>query len=108
MSKSSQQKGRRGEIELCNVLRECGISAEPGQAVGFGCTPDVVGISGIHAEVKRVEKLNILTAMQQAIRDSEKFGDGMPAVFHRRNRAPWMVSMLLNDWIELYKIWKGE
>lgn len=62
----------------------------------------MVGVPGIHVEVKRVEKLNVLEAMQQSIRDSEKFGDGLPALFHRRNRSPWLVTMTLENWLIIY------
>ena len=27
---------------------------------------------------------------------------GMPAVFFRRSRSPWLVTMRLKDWIALY------
>lgn len=97
-----QRKGRAGELELVKLLRQHGIPAEPGQAVSFGSTPDVVGIPGIHAEVKRVEKLNVPAAMAQAVRDASRFGDGLPTLFHRRNRSPWLVTMQLVDWLELY------
>ena len=100
---NTQKKGRHGEIELARILNSNGIPAKPGNALNFGTVPDVVGIDGIHAEVKRVEKLNVHEAMSQAIRDSEKFGDGMPALFHRRNRTPWLVTMRLDDWLRLYK-----
>ena len=100
---NTQKKGRNGEIELSRILTKSGIPVKPGNALNFGTMPDIVGISGIHAEVKRVEKLNVHEAMSQAIRDSEKFGDGMPALFHRRNRTPWLVTMRLEDWLKLYK-----
>lgn len=103
MGRSSQRKGRAGELELCRILRAQGIPAEPGVPVSFGMTPDVVGIRGIHAEVKRVERLNVPEAMAQAERDAQWFGNGAPAVFHRRNRSPWLVTMKLDDWIELYR-----
>lgn len=99
MGKSSQRKGRAGELELVSLLNEKGIPAEPGKAASYGSTPDITGVPGIHAEVKRVEKLNISTAMAQAIRDSEKFQDGVPVVFHRRNREEWLCTMRLDDWV---------
>lgn len=34
--------------------------------------PDLSGLPGIHIEVKRVEKLNVVEAMEQSIRDSER------------------------------------
>lgn len=103
MGKASQRKGRAGELELCRILQAYGIPADPGKPVSFGETPDVVGIPGIHAEVKRVERLNVPGAMVQAVRDSARFQDGAPAVFHRRSRSPWLVTMKLEDWIKLYQ-----
>jgi len=61
-----------------------------------------VGLPGIHVEVKRVERLNVGEAMAQAIRDAERFQDGAPVLFHRRNRRPWLVTMRLEDWMGLY------
>ena len=103
MSKSQQRKGRGGELELVRILQQCNIPAEPGQAVSFGSTPAVVGVPGIHPEVKRVERLNVPEAMAQAVRDASRFGDGIPTLFHRRNRSPWLVTMQLEDWLKLYQ-----
>lgn len=100
--RSSQKKGRGGELEICRIFQAHGIRAEPGQAVSYGSTPDVVGIPGVHAEIKRVERLNVPEAMAQAVRDSEKFDDGMPILFHRRNRQGWLCTMRLEDWMCLY------
>lgn len=41
--------------------------------------------------------------MEQARRDAERFGDGLPAVFHRRSREGWRVTMALPDWLEVYR-----
>ncbi|MBD5154036.1 MAG: hypothetical protein HDT15_11380 [Oscillibacter sp.] len=101
--RSSQRKGRSGEIEICKILNAHGIPAEPGQAVSYGATPDVVGIPGIHPEIKRVERLNVPEAMAQAVRDSEKFRDGVPVLFHRKNRRGWLCTMRLEDWLSLYE-----
>lgn len=108
MSRKSQRKGRAGELELARLLNLYGIPAEPGQALNYGTVPDIIGVEGIHTEVKRVEKLNVSEAMAQSIRDSEKFKDGLPALFHRRNREPWLVTMRLDDWIQLYQYWRAE
>lgn len=102
MGKSSQSKGRRAELELVRVLQANGIPAEPGQAVSYGSTPDITGISGIHAEVKRRENVNLSAALAQAEADSRKFCDGLPCVFHRKNREGWRVTMPLSAWLELY------
>lgn len=101
--KRSQAKGRRAELELARLLQAQGIPAEPGKPVSFGETPDVTGIRGIHAEVKRRENVNLSATLAQAAADAEKFGDGLPAVFHRRSREGWRVTMALPDWLELYR-----
>ena len=102
MSRSQQRKGADGERELVTVLNEYGFQTKRGGSQTFGTVPDVTGLPGIHIEVKRVERLNISEAMEQAERDSDRFRDGMPTVFHRRNRQPWLVTMKLEDWIKLY------
>ena len=103
MGRSQQRKGRNGEIELVRILNGFGVPADVGQALSYGTVPDIVNVTGIHVEVKRRERLNLSEAMKQAVRDAQRFRDGAPTVFHRRNREGWMVTMLLDDWIELYK-----
>lgn len=103
MGKASQRKGRRGEIELSEKLREYGYHAAPGEALSFGGVPDVTGLPGVHIECKRAQALNLTAALEQARKDAERFRDGVPAVFHRRNREGWVVSMRLCDWLELYQ-----
>ena len=48
--------------------------------------------------------------MRQAIDDTESeklpFSEKIyPAVFHRRDRGSWLVTMRLDDWINLYREW---
>lgn len=98
---NSKIKGNKGERELAAILREHGYNTRRGQQFcGANGDADVEGLPGIHIEVKRVERLNIHEAMKQSIRDARP-GE-MPAVFHRRNREEWLVTMPFNDWIELY------
>ncbi|MBE6070178.1 MAG: hypothetical protein E7211_21180 [Clostridium lundense] len=103
MGKASQRKGADGERELAALLRVHGYEIERGGSLSFGEVPDLTGLPGVHIEVKRVERLNVGEAMQQAIRDAERFHDGAPALFHRRNRTPWLVTMRLADWLEMYR-----
>jgi hypothetical protein len=42
-------------------------------------------------------------AMQQAVNDSQRFQDGIPALFHRRNRQPWLVTVRLEDFMQMYQ-----
>ncbi len=101
-AKASQRKGRAGEIELAHILQAHGYNVEPGRSQSFGEVPDLSGLPGVHIECKRVERLNISQAMAQAVRDAERFQDGAPAVFHRRNREPWLVTMRLEDWLDIW------
>ena len=103
MGLSSQIKGANGERELVSLLKSHGYNVERGGSLTYGTKPDIEGLPGIHIECKRVEKLDISKAMEQAQRDSLKFKDGAPTVFHRKNYGDWLVTMRFEDWIELYK-----
>ena len=102
MGKKSQRKGANGERELTLILQGYGYDTERGGSMTYGEIPDIVGLPGIHIECKRAERLDLLGAIRQAQRDAERFRDGLPAVFHRRNRSPWLVTMTLEDWITLF------
>lgn len=104
---NSKQKGARGERELAKKLKEYGYDCRRGQQYcGANGDADVVGLPGIHIECKRVERLNIYDAVDQAVRDSMineiPFGD-IPTVFHRKDNCEWLVTMRLEDWMKLYK-----
>ena len=102
---NSRAKGAAGERELAKKLREYGYECRRGQQFcGANGDADVIGLPGIHIECKRVERLNIDDAMLQAIRDRRE-GE-FPAVFHRKNNGKWMVTMLLDDWQEIYREWR--
>ena len=103
MGRSSQRKGRNGEKELSVLLNEYGFNTRPGRPLSFGSEADVVGLPSIHIESKRCQQLRLSEWMKQAVADSEKFKDGLPTLFHRRDREEWMVTMRVVDWIEIYK-----
>lgn len=106
MGKAQREKGKRGERELASLLREEGYGTRRGQQFcGANGDADVVGLPGIHIECKRVEKLNLYDAMAQSIGDSNE--DELPAVFHRKDRCSWLVTMRLEDWIRLYREWEA-
>ena len=100
--KASQRKGADGERELAAVLREYGDEIKRGGSMSFGEVPDLVGLPGVHIEVKRCEQVRLSEWMQQAERDSQHFKDGLPAVFHRRSREVWRVTMNLADFMRIY------
>lgn len=98
--KNSRAKGAVGERELAAEFnRLFGTSARRGQQYSGIEGEDVVGLDGIHVESKRVQALNIHNAVDQAVRDSK--GQKVPAVFHRKNHKPWLVTVRLDD-LELF------
>lgn len=101
-----KRKGTTGERELAELLITAGITAHRNNQMYIGGknNPDVYAeINGqpLHIEVKRVERLNILEAVDQAIRDSAT--GSFPIVAHRKNRTQWLVTMPLLPLLELLK-----
>lgn len=107
IGKASRNKGKRGELEVVKILKVAGFEKAQRSAQCKGNTgqaPDVEGLPGIHIEVKRVERLNLRKAYEQAVNDSKENGNNdIPAVFHRQSHQPWMVSLSLSDFLKLYK-----
>lgn len=102
MAINSRQKGAAAEREIANILKEYGYDCRRGQQFcGANGDADVVGLDMIHLEIKRVEKLNIENAMQQS-RSDAKEGE-VPVVMHRRNRHGWLVTMDLEQWMQMYE-----
>lgn len=98
---NSKQKGKQGELELSHILQSFGYNTRRGQQYcGANGDADIVGLPHIHIECKRVENLNIYQAVEQAKSDAKS--EELPAVFHRKNRKEWLVTMPLKDWVKLY------
>lgn len=103
---NSREKGKRGERELAGVLRDYGYSTRRGQQYsGASGDADVVGLPGIHIEVKRVERLCLEDAMAQSRRDA-RAGE-IPVVMHRKNHCPWLVTVSLEDFMRIYPEWEA-
>lgn len=97
---NSRQKGAKGERELAKILKEYGYDCRRGQQYNGLEGEDIVGLDYIHIECKRVERLNLEEAVEQAKRDTKE--GQFPAVFHRKNNKKWLVTMELENWINLY------
>ena len=98
--RSSREKGKKGELELVRILRDFyGYPVRRGKV--FYHESDVVGLDGIHIEVKRRDPLRLRDAMVQAVKEAKIRNDGMPTVFARVDRRPWIVCSLFNDFVRL-------
>jgi len=99
MGKRSRSRGQRGERELRDKIIDIfGLPTRRGTNL-TGQQDIEGGIPGVHHEVKRVERLNIYKAMGQAMGDADEHL--IPVVFHRKDRAPWMVTFQLDDIIRV-------
>lgn len=107
---NSKQKGARFERLLASRFREYGYQARrTAQYCGnTGDASDVVGLPGIHVEAKHQETMRLYEWIAQAKRDAEAGGkDKLPAVFHKKNNAEILVTMELEDWMNLYREWEA-
>ena len=101
MTTNGKRKGKVGELELAHKLKEYGYDTKRSvQYNGKDGQADVIGLPNIHIECKRVEKLNIYDAIEQAKRDAKN--NDTPTVFHRKNRCNWLVTMELDEFMKLY------
>ena len=104
MGKTSRDKGKGYEREIAKILKKFGFKARrTEQYCGkSGDSSDVVGLPGIHIECKHYKSTGFKYEwLTQAIEDSK---DGeTPIVVHRTDRNPNVVTLKLEDFIELYK-----
>jgi len=110
MAINSKQKGARFERTLAGKLREYGYDTRrTAQYCGnTGDASDVVGLPGIHIEAKHQETMRLYEWISQAKRDAENGGQGnLPAVFHKKNNTEILVTMTLEDWMNLYREWEA-
>lgn len=101
MGALSKNKGKRGELEVAELLKKHGFEARRGQQfAGGGDSPDVVhSMEGMHIEVKRTERFSLYDALEQANRDKKASEDAL--VFHRPNKKPWVVVMDAEAFLKL-------
>lgn len=98
----SRNKGKVGELELANRLKEHGFSARrTAQYCGAAGDSDVLcdELEDFHLEVKRVERFQLYKSLEQAEEDS---CGKIPVVMHRQSRKPWVVVMKLDDFLEKF------
>ena len=105
MGKAARERGKRGEREIAELLRRLGYmdAHRTAQYCGkSGEAADVIGVDGLHIEVKRCETTKIHEWIRQAERDSEET-ENIPCVFHRRSREPWYITLPLIDFLQIYR-----
>ena len=105
---NSKDKGRRFEQFLATYFKAHGYNAHrTAQYCGnTGEAADIVGLLGIHVEAKHQETMRLYEWMAQAVNDATASKKNVfPTVFHKKNRAEVLVTMRLDDWMQLYGEW---
>jgi len=100
-----KQKGSAGEREWAKFLRDNNLDTHAVRNYTSGSTykkSDVHNSMGYIFEVKRVEKLNLWKAEDQAQRDADS-SQAIPSVPHRRNNGDWWISVPAWHFADLYK-----
>lgn len=111
MAVNSKRKGATFERKLASIFRDYGYKDARRTAQYCGNTgdaSDVVGLPGLHIEAKHCEQMRLYEWISQAKRDAEAGGKGnLPAVFHKKNHAEILVTMTLDDFMNLYREWEA-
>jgi Holliday junction resolvase len=105
MGAYSRSKGKRGELQWRDECRKHGYNAQRGSQSNGAVIADVIGLPGIHQEVKFVERLNLRVAMEQSERDAKE-GE-IPIVAHKTSRKEWLVTLKADDWFKMYECFMG-
>ena len=110
MGKMQRDKGARFERAIASAFRDWGYDAfRTAQYEGkSGNCADVEGVPGLHIECKHCERMQLYDWMAQAKRDNDASKHkGFPVVIHKANNKPILVSMQLDDFIQIYKEWEA-
>ena len=103
---NSKQKGARFEREIAKKFKERGFEAHRSQQFcGANGDADVthtidLGFMKPYIECKHVESLNLFKAMEQAKNDLKDESE-RPVVIHKKNNKGTLVTMELDDWLDL-------
>lgn len=106
---NSRRKGKVGELELAHLLTRLGVPARRGQQVkGTKDSPDIELMNHplgkrLYVECKRRQSINLHKVVHQAAQEAGE--DLIPAIMHRKNLEPWLVTMRLEDIIPILKAW---
>lgn len=105
--RAAREKGKRGEREVAQRFKDAGFTGARRTAQYCGKTgdaADVTGVPGLHIEVKRVEREAVRKWITQAVRDADAAGQGdIPVVAHRKSGDEWLVTLRLEDFLEILK-----
>jgi Holliday junction resolvase len=96
----AKRKGDNFERQVAALLSESlGLDAQRVLLSGQRGEGDIQGVPFVHIECKRQEQ----TRLSQWFDHEQHKANGKPLVIvHKKSREPIMVTMILDDWIELF------
>lgn len=110
MGRFSRMKGKRGERKTAEELRE--VFPEFSEKIRRGLQarlghdePDILGIPGVHVEVKTGKQPNPRAALQQAIRDAREGDRGVPVAVIRDDRKEPFAILRWSDFLVMLQTW---
>lgn len=112
-AKSSKAKGRTGQQEIRDKIKETFPSLEEGDVLSttmgdtgadIKLSPAARRLLPISIEVKR--RKNGMKTQYEWLEQARNHGDDPPVVFFRADRKPWLVIVELEHYMELLKLWK--
>jgi hypothetical protein len=97
----AERKGDNFERHVAGLLSESlGLDAQRVLLSGQRGEGDIRGVPAVHIECKRQEQ----TRLSQWFEHERHKANGKPLVIiHKKSREPIMVTMLIEDWIELFR-----
>lgn len=106
--KMARAKGKRGELIVANLMRDkYGYKDARRTAQVRGKTNGMADVTGgpvgVHLEVKFQEKMRLYEWMEQAERDAKSQESGLPAVVHKQNHKPILITMQFEDFLSYIK-----
>ena len=101
MGKASRDKGKRGEREARDMVRDHWDSPKCIRSIqvsGTYAADLLYGPPGLHLEVKRYAKIGAVRFMEQAERDARE--DDIPLVLLREDQGRWYVMVPLSQSVD--------
>lgn len=106
MGALSRRKGTKGEQQVAQLYREQGIdAARVPNSGGLDTKGDLVGVPGVHVEVKMAGRISSVEWMAQAEREAPA---GLTPAVHwrlctRQRSTGWYVTVPFDDFVDLLK-----
>lgn len=110
IGRASRQKGKAGEREAARELmgrmpgieikRSVQYSGRGASGSSDGGMPDLIGLPGVHLEIKRTERSEPYKWLEQ-VRADKRPGE-IGVILHRQSRKGWIAIMNLDDFCKLY------